>query len=108
VSVLERGQSQCTGILEAMLGEQLFQGQYRARQSIEQAITENMLVSLRESVYRNADPLNQGKIDAILNASLHAMVSAPCWSDAAHAPWSKLAVGDGDPSHPPFCDQIPP
>jgi hypothetical protein len=108
VSVLERGQSQCTGIIEAMLGEQLFQGHYRARQSIEQAITENMLISLRESVYRNADPLNTGKIDTILNASLHAMVSPPCWSDAAHAPWSKLAVGDGDPSHPPFCDAVPP
>jgi hypothetical protein len=107
VRVLERGQSQCSGIIEALMGEQLFQGNYRARQSIEQAITENMLVSLRESVYRGFDDINTTKLDNVLQRSLYAMVTAPCWNDAAHAPWTKLAVGDGDPTHPPFCDSIP-
>ncbi len=107
VRVLERGQSQCSGIVQAYVYEQLFQGQYRARQSIEQAITENMLVSLRESVYRNADPLMASKIDSILSKSLHAMVTPPCWNDAAHAPWTKLAVGDNDYTHPPFCGVTP-
>ncbi len=107
VRVIERGQSQCSGIIQAYVYEQLFEGRYRARQSIEQAITENMLVGLRECVYRNADPELSSKIDSILSKSLHAMVTAPCWSDAAHAPWTKLAVGDNDYTHPPFCGTTP-
>lgn len=105
--VLERGQSQCSGIIQAYVYEQLFNGQYRSRQSIEQAITENMLVSLRESVYLNADPVLAHKVDVMLSKSLYAMVSPPCWNNAAHAPWTKLALGDADYTHPPFCGATP-
>lgn len=107
VDLVDRGQSQCSGIIQALKYEQLFLGQYRARQSIEQAITENMLVSVRESVMRDDDPVRMAKIDAILTKSLRAMVTYPSWSDQHHAPWQKLAVGDGDFTHPPFCDATP-
>ena len=36
------------------------------------------------------------------------MVTAPCWSDQFHAPWQKLAVGDGNFADPPFCGDTPP
>ena len=107
VDLLRRGQSQCSGIVEAMVYEQLFGGQYRARQSIEQAITENMLVSVRESVIRGDDATRLEKLQIVLRNSTWAMVNYPCWSDVHHAPWSKLAVGDGDFTHPPFCGAVP-
>jgi hypothetical protein len=107
VDVLEAGQSECSGIIEAMIYEQLFAGQYRARQSIEQAITENMLVSVRERVMKDVSNQYSQKLNSILRKSCFAMCTDPCWNEQAHAPWTKLAVGDGDWSHAPFCGNTP-
>jgi hypothetical protein len=108
VDLVRSGQSTCSGIIEAMMYEQLFQGNYRARQSIEAAITENMLVSVRESVMRGVDRFRTEKINHVLKRSIGAMVIWPSWSDSNHAPWSRLAVGDGDFTHQPFCGYLPP
>ncbi len=106
--VVERGQSSCSGFIEAMIYEQLFDGQYRARQSIEQAITEHALVGLRETVMRGVDPARVASLDRILGASLRSMVTEPGWSTQHHAPWNKLAVGDPSFDHAPFCGPPPP
>ncbi|MBL8857406.1 MAG: hypothetical protein JNL28_02730 [Planctomycetes bacterium] len=107
VDLVDRGQSQCSGFIQSYVYEQLFQGQYRARQSIEQAITENMLVGLRETVMRDNDALRTAKINSVLTKSFNAMVTAPGWNAAANAPWTKLAVGDADYTHVPFCGATP-
>lgn len=107
VDLVALGQSQCSGIVEAMIYEQMFQGHYRTRQSIEQAIIENMLVSVRESVMRGVDPARTAKLDDVLRRSCGAMVVAPSWSETLHAPWTHLAVGDDDFTHPPFCGNTP-
>jgi hypothetical protein len=105
--VLEDGQSECSGIIEAMIYEQLFNGQYRARQSIEQAIIENMIVSVRERVTRDVSNQYTQKLNSVLRKSIFAMVTEPCWNETAHAPWTKLAVGDANFSHAPFCGNTP-
>lgn len=107
VDLLRRGQSSCSGVIEAMVYEQFFNEQYRTRQSIEQAITENMLVSVRESVVRGVDAPRLEKVDAVLRNSTWAMIHFPCWNEAAHAPWTKLAMGDNQFSHAPFCGNVP-
>jgi hypothetical protein len=101
------GQSGCSGIIQATVYEQLFGGLYRARQSIEQAIVENMLVGVRESVMQGTDPLRAHKLNLTLRASFRSMVNWPAWNGIAHAPWQKLAVGDADFTHDPFCKELP-
>jgi hypothetical protein len=107
IDLVRDGQAHCSGFVEAMVYEQMFLGHYRARQSIEQAIIENMLVSVRESVTRGVDNPRTAAINEVLRRSCNAMVTAPAWSDALHAPWVRLAVGDDDFSHPPFCGNTP-
>ncbi len=107
VDLLDIGQSQCSGIIQSTMYEQFFNGTYRARQSIEQAITENMLISVRETVMNGLDPWRTMKCNSILRKSCYAMVTAPCWSTQFHSPWQKLAVGDGNFTHPPFCGNTP-
>jgi len=105
--VVHDGQSSCSGFIQATVYEQLFGGQYRARQSIEQAITEHALVGLMETVLEGAEPLRTEKTRRVLAASFRSMATAPGWSEIHNAPWSKLAVGDNDFSHPPFCGATP-
>ncbi|MBL8863339.1 MAG: hypothetical protein JNK02_15195 [Planctomycetes bacterium] len=107
VDVVDVGQSACSGFVQATVYEQLFGGQYRARQSIEQAITEHALVGVQRSVLDGTDPARQAALRRVLRASFRAMATPPGWSTAHHAPWSKLAVGDLDASHPPFCGPPP-
>lgn len=107
VDVLHAGQSACSGILQATLYEQLFGGHYRARQSIEQAITEHALVGMLNTVFDGVDGPRSSKLRTVLRRSLFAMVTFPAWSDVHHAPWSKLAVGDSDTNHQPFCGAPP-
>lgn len=105
--VLDAGQSDCSGFIQATVYEQLFGGHYRARQSIEQAITEHMIVGLVETVFDRVDPPRKAKLHHVLRDSFRAMATAPGWSDEHHAPWSKLAVGDNDFAHTPFCGAPP-
>lgn len=106
--VVDAGQSDCSGFIQATIYEQLFGGHYRARQSIEQAITEHALVGLVETVFDRVEPVRANMLRHVLRQSFRAMATAPGWSDADHAPWSKLAVGDADFTHTPFCGSPPP
>lgn len=106
--VLDAGQSECSGFIQATVYEQLFGGHYRARQSIEQAITEHMIVGLVESVFDRVDSPRKAMLNHVLRDSFRAMATEPGWSTVHHAPWSKLAVGDNDFAHGPFCGTPPP
>ncbi len=105
--VVEAGQSQCSGFIEAMIYEQLFDGHYRARQSIEQAITEHSLLGLANTVFDEADPERDRALHDVLMDSFRSMVTTPGWSEVHNAPWAKLAVGDANFSHEPFCGPPP-
>jgi len=108
VDVVERGQADCSGFIQATIYEQLFGGQYRARQSIEQAIIEHALVGVVETVLDRVDPERTTKTRRVLRDSFRSMATAPGWSSQHRAPWSKLAVGDANFTHPPFCGSTPP
>lgn len=108
VNLLEEGQSTCTGTLQATLLYNVFNGQYRCRQSIEAAIGEHAIVALRESVFGRGAPAEAQKLNLVLANSTRAMISPLFWSSAGHAPWSLIAVGPGNATLPLYCSFIPP
>lgn len=107
VDVLAEGQSTCTGTIQASNLINVFNGQYRCRQSIEAAITEHMLVGLRESVFGRALNTWSGRLNAVIANSTHAMISPLFWSNPGHAPWALVAVGPGNANLPLYCSFIP-
>jgi hypothetical protein len=105
--LIQDGQSDCTGIIQSTPME-IFGGQYRNRQSIEAAITENALMSMRRSVFEGVDAPRMQQVTNILIRSFYAMVSPLVWSDSDHGPWAMIAVGDADENQPPYCNYWPP
>jgi hypothetical protein len=101
------GQSDCTGIIQATPMD-VFGGQYRNRQSIEAAITENALTGMRKSVFEGVDGGRVSEINQILARSFYAMISPLVWSEHDHGPWAMIAVGDADMNQPPYCNYWPP
>lgn len=106
--LVEDGQSTCTGTIQATLLYNVFNAQYRCRQSIEAAIGEHGLVGLRESVFGRSDPARSQALNGVLERSCRAMISPLFWSASGHAPWSLIGVGPGDSTQPLFCSFIPP
>jgi hypothetical protein len=102
------GQSTCTGIIQATSLNNVFNAQYRCRQSIEEAITENALVGMRESVFAGDDPARVTQVNSVLEKSLYAMIGPMVWVDAWNGPQAMMAVGPFDSSLPPFCTWVPP
>jgi hypothetical protein len=107
IDLVADGQSDCTGIIQATPLYNVFNAQYRCRQSIEAAITENALVGLRESVYRGEDAQRVAQVDAVLKKSLGAMISPLVWDEAHNGPQAMMAVGMIDQEAPPFCAFYP-
>jgi hypothetical protein len=108
LDVVTRGQSTCSGIIQATGLENVFNSQYRCRQSIEAAITENALVGLRESVYRGSDLGRSEQVNRVLVSSLYSMIGPLVWVDAWAGPRALMAVGPFDGNAPPFCTYVPP
>jgi len=102
------GQCTCNGVIQSTGLLNVFNGQYRCRQSIEAAITENALVALRESVFRGDDSQRVDEVNSILSRSLYAMIGPLVWSDALAGPQAMIAVGPFDASQPPYCTWFPP
>jgi len=104
------GQSTCNGLVQAHVNNKWVGGLYRARQSIEQAITEHMLYGMIESVFRDTDPGRAAALDFALAQSTLAMIGPMCWSTGANGgvgPHSAIAVGPLNLSQPPFCGSLP-
>jgi hypothetical protein len=101
------GQSTCSGVIQATGLNNVFNGQYRCRQSIEASITENALVGARESVFRDDDDAHTTEVNSILEKSIYAMIGPLVWVDAWHGPQAMIAVGPFDATLPPYCTWIP-
>ncbi len=99
------GQSSCSGFIQAQINSKWLAGQWNARQSIEQAITENMLWGLKESVFRGSDPTKQQSVEQVIAASTSAMIGPMAWN--GNGPWSHLAVAPTDPNQQPYCGLVP-
>jgi len=107
VAMLERGQSECTGIIQSTPQYNVFGSQYRCRQSIEAAIMENALTGLRETVIEGVDEALESRLNEVLRRAYYAMVSPYVWSDVHRGPWAMMATGPFDMAQDPFCDTIP-
>jgi len=108
VALVRDGQADCSGTIQRTLSNKMVGGLYYARQSIEQAIVENALWSMVESVYRDAEVNTVNELHTVLRRSVYSMVNYPAWSDAKKGPWGQLAVAPLSLQLPPFCGFIPP
>ncbi len=97
------GQGACNGFLQATVTPKFFSGMYRGRQEIEQAISENMLQGVRESVFRGNDAARSDLVRDVLADSLYAFVSSMAWPSGQSAPASLTAVGPLDPTLGVWC-----
>jgi hypothetical protein len=102
------GQMHCTGIIQASPMINIFGSQYRCRQSIEAAITENAMVGMRESVFRGENAARVSEVNGVLSRALYAMISPLIWDHTIHGPWAMIADGLIDMNQPPFCTYWPP
>ncbi len=103
---ISAGQSTCNGIIQRTTNNKILSGQYQARQSIEQAITENMLWSLKESVFRDRDPARFAQTEQTLLNSLYAMIGTLAWRPG-NGPSSHLAVAPLGGTTTPYCSTLP-
>ena len=106
--MLRQGQSECNGFIQSTVASKILNGQWAARQSIEQAITEHALWGLKETVYRGEDPQKVFSLELVLGKSIRAMINYPAWVATQNGPWSHLAVGPVDPLLAPYCGFLPP
>jgi hypothetical protein len=107
VNVVRDGQSTCTGTIMRVLSNKVLNGAYHGRKATEQAILENMLWGVLESVYRDVDPAREATLRDILKKSLYSLINFPSWHPN-HGPWEGLAVSPRNPDLPPYCNVIPP
>lgn len=107
VGMIERGQSSCSGVIQASPQYNVFDSQYRCRQSIEAAIMENALTGLREVVIEGTDEPLESRLNEVLRRAFYAMISPYVWSEVHHGPWAMMAVGPFDMAAQPFCNTIP-
>lgn len=102
-----QGQSSCNGFVQSILRNKILNGQYRGRQSYEQAIVENGLWGLKESVFRDRDGARMAQVEHVLVDSLNAMIGPMAWSSSMNGPHAQLAVQDPDVNATPFCNFVP-
>jgi hypothetical protein len=105
---LAKGQSACNGFIQSVVNDKWLNGQYKARQSIEQAITEHVLLGMVESVFRGVDSARKAQTEQVLRDSLEAMIGPMAWSTEYKAPWSHLAVAPLQNGLQPYCGSVPP
>jgi hypothetical protein len=103
-AMLAEMQGVCNGFLQAQVSAKAVGGKYRARQQIEQSITEHMLQGLRASVFRGADPGSSDLTRDVLVDSLYAFLSGMAWSPG-NGPWRYTAVGPKDVNLPIWCSR---
>jgi hypothetical protein len=108
--LLLAGQASCSGFVQAIVSDKALDGRYRARQLMEQSITENALVGLHESVYGSAHPGYAAMVRDVLADSLRAFIGELSWWPGESGPWRYTGVGPLDPGTPTWCarSQMPP
>lgn len=104
VSLVAEGQGDCNGFVQATVSSKLLDGDYHARQIIEQSILENALYGLIEGVYRGDNSARTSQLEAVLTDSLWSMLSEMAWDPDQPAPWAVTAVAPLDELLPIWCD----
>ncbi len=104
---IAKGQSSCNGFVQAVINDKWVNGDFKARSSVEQAITEHALVGLVERVFRGVDSARVAQTEAALKNSLQAMIGPMAWSNEYHAPWFYLGVAPLEAGSAPFCGGVP-
>lgn len=103
--LLLEGQAACSGFIQSFVYHLALGGRYRARQAIEQSITENALVELHESVFRDADPGYAAMVRDVLERSLRAFIGEMSWFPGQRGPWRITALAPLDPALPVWCSR---
>jgi hypothetical protein len=101
--LLLEGQGACNGFIQSFVSEKAVGGRYRARQLIEQSITEHALVGLRETVFRGFDAAYADMVRDILVDSLYAFIGGMSWFPNQSGPWRYTGIGPLNPSLPVWC-----
>lgn len=101
------GQANCSGFLQSNISPKFLNGLYRARQNVEQAILENAIRGVVQSVYILEDPASVAMLDNVLEKSYYSWFSIMSWSSSHNGPWAKAAVGPLDENLPPWCNFLP-
>ena len=99
------GQGSCTGFVQAFVSDKAVNGLYRARQLIEQSITENALQGLRETVFRNFDSANSDLAAEVLIDSLYGFVGEMSWFPGQNGPWRYTGIGPLNVALPIWCSR---
>ena len=105
--VIVDGQASCSGFMQANVAGKFLSGQYRARQAIEQAIGENAIRGMAQTVYYLDDNTSVAMLEDVLRDSYYSWFNVMSWDPIQNGPWSKAAVGPLDLSLPPWCDFLP-
>jgi hypothetical protein len=108
IDLLRDGQMDCTGIIQATPLTNVFNAQYRCRQSIEAGISENAIMGMRESVFQGDSAAKVTQTNSVLEKAFYAMISDYVWDPVGHGPWALFGVGGSNTDLPPFCNWIPP
>ena len=105
VELLTDGQAACSGFVQALVSNKAVGGRYRARQMMEQSITENTLVGLYESVLEKAHPAHAAMVLDVLDDSLRAFIGEMAWFPGESGPSTYTGVGPLDPDLPRWCSR---
>lgn len=105
--VVADGQVPCSGFIQAEISPKMLQGKYRARQAIEQAIIENALRGMVETVYRGVSFPHVAMVEDTLLRSIYSWTTPLAWSQHHGATWALSAVGPLG-FGAPYCQSLPP
>lgn len=103
--VLLEAQPSCNGFIQAFVSDKAVEGNYQARQMIEQSITEHALAGLHESVFRDAHPGHAVMLRDVLSRSFYAFISEMAWFPSQTGPWRYTGVGPLNPALPVWCSR---
>ncbi|HPF15371.1 MAG TPA: hypothetical protein PLJ12_14000, partial [Planctomycetota bacterium] len=106
--VLEIGQSDCTGNVQAFVIWNFFDGRYRIRQSFEVAMLEQSMQSIAETVFKGVNDLRYNSLRQVQTLSTYSSMEAPFWDPVQLGPWFTTATGSNDPNLiPDMCLNVP-
>ncbi len=105
--LVEDGQSNCTGNIQAAYFGKLFGGRLLARRANESAYLEHALIGVNETVFRGEFEDRARITEEVIVRSVKAGVLPPFWSEKSEAVWWSVGVSPVDTQYPEFCRNVP-
>jgi len=106
--VIVDGQASCSGFMQANISGKFLGGLYRGRQAIEQAIAENAMRGMVQTVYHLDDNASVTMLEDVLRKTYYSWFNIMAWDSVQNGPWVKAAVGPLDLNLPVWCNFLPP